>query len=176
MDNFKINSQCGRSLLMKIITHLIAFILGATLLWEALEHSVLLQTLLLQQSIITHQPSFNNFHLQVPSPFQNQIPNLQDLLGDDEDGVGELNFREDDKNIYFDLDVEDSGSTTVDTKVENGYLQVTGTTQKTIQEGNSESSFKSTFQRSVPLPENVDATKMQMIPGPGKVTFKFPKK
>jgi HSP20 family molecular chaperone IbpA len=90
-------------------------------------------------------------------------------------GVGQLSQREDDKFVYFDLEVEDLKSTSIQSKVENGYLTVSGVVEKKNTDENVQHSFKSEFHRTFPLPEGIDTKKMEVISEGHRVTFKFPK-
>jgi len=78
---------------------------------------------------------------------------------------------------------DDLNSISINTKVENGYVTINGTFEKK-NEGNrddekdklsSQYSYKSTFNRAFPLPENVNVDKMQMTPEKNKIILKFPK-
>ncbi len=96
--------------------------------------------------------------------------------------VNDISKREDDGFVYYDIEVEDVNSTSVNAKVENGYITITGTTEKKNDspqdagQGISEQSlYQSTFNRTFPLPEHIDQNKMQMLPEKDKVILKFPK-
>lgn len=90
-------------------------------------------------------------------------------------GVGQLSQREDEHFVYFDLEVEDLKSTSIQSKVENGYLTVSGVVEKKNTDENVQHSFKSEFHRTFPLPEGIDTKKMEVVSEGHKVTFKFPK-
>lgn len=88
--------------------------------------------------------------------------------------VYDISQREDENFIYYDIKVNDLQSTSINTRIENGQITITGT----IQRGGDESSaglFKSTFNRSFPLPPNVDHEKMELLPEADKMVLKFPK-
>lgn len=97
--------------------------------------------------------------------------------------VNDISRREDDDSVYYDIKVEDINSTSINSKVENGYITITGTTEK--KSGSSDkkendgffaqSVYKSTFNRTFPLPEHVDQTNMQMTSEKDKIVLKFPK-
>jgi HSP20 family molecular chaperone IbpA len=96
--------------------------------------------------------------------------------------VNDISKREDDKSVYYDIKVDDLNSTSINTKVENGYITITGTTEKKSSSGDKESNdfsaksvYKSTFNRTFPLPEQVDENKMQMTSEKDKIVLKFPK-
>lgn len=97
--------------------------------------------------------------------------------------IDDISRREDNDFIYYDIKISDLKSTSINTKIENGYITITGTIEKKNgsddekdQSGfSSHSIFKSTFNRTFPLPEHVDQNKMEMIPEKDKVVLKFPK-
>lgn len=97
--------------------------------------------------------------------------------------VNDITKREDVDSIYYDIKFENVNFTSIHTKVENGYITITGTTEKTSgSTGEKEkdgvlaqSFYKSTFNRTFPLPEQVDQDKMQMTLEKDKIVLKFPK-
>lgn len=97
--------------------------------------------------------------------------------------VDDIAKREDDDFVYYDINIHDLNSTSIDTKIENGYITITGTVEKKNGADDkkddvgfsAQSIFKSTFNRTFPLPENVDQNKMEMLPEKDKVVLKFPK-
>lgn len=117
----------------------------------------------------------------MPDPFeqmrrmQNQMQNIQ-FHGA---AISDIAEREDDQYVYYDITVPDLNATSINTKISDGYLTITGTIEKksSDDEENSgmQSVFHSTFNRTVPLPENVDEDKMEMVPEKDKVVLKFPK-
>ncbi|MGZ3722900.1 MAG: Hsp20/alpha crystallin family protein [Bdellovibrionales bacterium] len=66
-------------------------------------------------------------------------------------------------------------STSIETKVENGYLMINGKQDKKKSVGGGESIFESTFHRTFPAPSNVDSSKMQTQTENDKIVLKFPK-
>lgn len=97
--------------------------------------------------------------------------------------VDDIAKREDDDFVYYDIKIHDLNSTSIDTKIENGYITITGTVEKKNGADDKkddvgfspQSIFKSTFNRTFPLPENVDQNKMEILPEKDKVVLKFPK-
>ena len=93
----------------------------------------------------------------------------------------DISEREDDSFVYYDIQVDDVKLNSIKTKVNEGYITITGTAEK---EADSESQddrfstrsiFKSSFNRTFPLPENVDQNKMQLLTEKDKIILKFPK-
>lgn len=96
--------------------------------------------------------------------------------------VQDIEKREDENFVYYDIKVKNVKGTTVNTKVENGYLTITGqieskNTEEDEESGFSNSSvFSSTFSRTFPLPADVDEDAMEMESEKNKIVLKFPKK
>lgn len=95
--------------------------------------------------------------------------------------INDIAKREDDNFVYYDIKVDDINSTSINTKVEQGYVTISGTTEKKSGSDGKDDSysaqsvFKSSFNRTFPLPEDVDQNKMQMVTEKNKVILKFPK-
>ncbi len=96
--------------------------------------------------------------------------------------VQDIEKREDENFVYYDIKVKDVKGTTVNTKVENGYLTITGQIESKNSEQDEESGysnssvFSSTFSRTFPLPANVDEDSMEMESELNKIVIKLPKK
>lgn len=103
--------------------------------------------------------------------FEKQMNNIQGTSSYD------ISEREDSQNVYYDIKVPDINSTSIKTNVENGQLTITGTIEKKNENesASAQSFFKSSFQRSFPLPDNVDQHKMEMTNENDKIVLKFPK-
>jgi HSP20 family molecular chaperone IbpA len=86
--------------------------------------------------------------------------------------------REDNSFVYYDVKV-DSKNTAVKTKIQDGYITVTGTSENSseVNEANrtARSQSNSAFSNTFMLPKNVDANKMEMVYEKDKVILKFPK-
>jgi len=97
--------------------------------------------------------------------------------------IDDITKREDENFVYYDIKVSDLNATSINTKIENGYITITGTIEKKNESKNdkdgvnnmAQSFFKSSFNRTFPLPDHVDQNKMQMIPEKDKIVLKFPK-
>lgn len=91
--------------------------------------------------------------------------------------ANDISKREDYNYVYYDIKIDNVKSISINTKVENGYITITGSTEKKSEStGNSgENIFESSFTRTFPLPENVDANKMQTTTEENKIVLKFPK-
>ncbi|MFN3455365.1 MAG: Hsp20 family protein [Pseudobdellovibrio sp.] len=93
--------------------------------------------------------------------------------------IYDISKREDGDFVYYDVQVDYLNATSINTKIENGYITITGSLEKKSESSENDSStqsvFKSTFNRTFPLPEHVDQNKMQMVPEKDKIILKFPK-
>lgn len=93
--------------------------------------------------------------------------------------INDITKREDNDFVYYDVQVDDVNATSINTKIENGFITITGSLEKKSQSSDNDNSaqsvFKSTFNRTFPLPEHVDQNKMQMTPEKDKIVLKFPK-
>lgn len=87
--------------------------------------------------------------------------------------INDISQREDRDFVYYDIQVDDVQGTSVDTKVEDGYIVISGKQERKSKEGNS--IFESNFKRTFPVPSNVDPAKMQTTLENGKIVLKFPK-
>lgn len=94
--------------------------------------------------------------------------------------INDISQREDDHYIYYDINIGDVKSTSVKTKIQNGFLTVSGVQEKKNNlddKGNQvESYFKTEFSRTIPLPKNLDYKKMEMTSEKNMIELKFPKK
>ncbi len=85
---------------------------------------------------------------------------------------------EDDRFVYYGVAMTGVDGTKIDTMVKDGYLTITGET-KSSKESDGDNRVRamvqSSFRRMFPLPENVDAEKMEMLSEKGKLVLKFPK-
>lgn len=96
--------------------------------------------------------------------------------------VQDIEKSEDENFVFYDIKVKDLKGTAINTKVESGYLTITGqieskNTEQDEDSGFSNSSvFSSTFSRTFPLPADVDEDSMEMESKQNKIVIKFPKK
>lgn len=92
-------------------------------------------------------------------------------------------MKEDSEFVYYEIAIPSLDTTSINTKVENGYVTISGTAEKedgAFKDHDENSAFarsfyKSSFNRTFPLPDQVDANRMQMIPDKDKIILKFPK-
>lgn len=90
--------------------------------------------------------------------------------------VADISQREDNDNVYYDISVDGLGDSKVNTEVKNGYITIKGETKKEKDDDKAKSLMQSSFQRTFPVPNGVDADHMETISEHGKITLRFPKK
>lgn len=172
--------------LRSLFVPLLSAFLGGLLVFLAFKTSPALvyKYLNTEDHFLSHQKSIkeNRRHLFGPL-FDDNFFSGFDVLDTMGSMNEEISQREDDHFVYFDIKVKDLGSTSLNTKIEDGYVTITGTTEKKSTSGSnddpegasSQSFFKSSFNRSFPLPENINQGEMEMIPQGDKIVLKFPK-
>lgn len=93
--------------------------------------------------------------------------------------VSDIKQREDDKHVYYEIQLNGVEGESVRTRVEDGRLTITGEVRKEEgkagEDGSTRSFYSSSFVRSFPLPEGVDAEKMEMTTEKNKIVVKLPK-
>lgn len=157
----------------------VSAVVGGAVVFLALKGSPTLREKL-ENSDTTHPEDLTLFENNgaITHPFETLFP---DHFG--EGSFDNIITREDSEFVYYDIKVNDLNSTSVDTKIENGYITITGTIEKKNSNVDKEhdngisslSIFKSTFNRTFSLPAHVDHNKMEMIPEKDKIILKFPK-
>lgn len=105
-----------------------------------------------------------------PDIFQNSFDNwYKNKFGGG--SIYELKQREDDKFIYYEIELEGLMPQKVDVDIKDGQVFISGNAEARVEDNYLES----TFQRSFPVPPNVDANKLNMQQSEGKIILKFPK-
>lgn len=87
----------------------------------------------------------------------------------------EFNTREDGDFVYYEIESSEGLPKKVDVKVEEGQVTISGEIERQDSSQGSSSKFSSTFVRSFPAPENVDAAKFQIEHQDKKIVIRFPK-
>lgn len=87
----------------------------------------------------------------------------------------DFQMSEDKDFIYYEIDTGEDTPKTVDVEVKEGQVTVKGELEKKEKDSTSSSLYSSTFVRSFPAPENVDAAKFQLEQKDKKIIIKFPK-
>lgn len=89
--------------------------------------------------------------------------------------AGEIQKREDDKFVYYDVAIDGLDKNKLNVKVVDGQITISGRQEKKSEEGNTGTYFSSSFHRSFPLPLGVDGNDVQMEQNKGKLVVKFAK-
>lgn len=83
----------------------------------------------------------------------------------------QINTREDEDNVYMEIDLDSFDKNSLSTRVENGSVVIEGN-QKTEDQGGSISSH---FYQTFPAPAGTDASKVDMSHENNRLILKFPK-
>ncbi len=111
----------------------------------------------------------------------NSFDNLFDSWYGDKFGgsMGEIKSHEDKNSVYYELDIDNINKESLNIKVENNIVKISGKTEILTQKEDGKTKSKSIqsgqFQRSYPVPDNVDASKVIIESKDNKVILKFPK-
>jgi HSP20 family molecular chaperone IbpA len=94
--------------------------------------------------------------------------------------VDDIRQWEDAQFIYYEIELKDLDQSQIQTKVERGHITIEGTTKRQLHSSSgshaeSHGVFQSHFSRTLPLPAEVDADKMESSYQDNKLTLKFPK-
>lgn len=89
--------------------------------------------------------------------------------------VNEISQKEDENFVYY--EIRSPGLKKEDLKIEiaGGIIQISGKVEKKNSDGGSQSYFSSSFNRSFPIPNNVDPQKVEMLQEGEAIILKFPK-
>jgi HSP20 family molecular chaperone IbpA len=87
----------------------------------------------------------------------------------------EISEREDENFIYYDVKINGLNQEKLTVNVGNGYINISGEVEEKNNANNETKYFRSTFNRSFPVPASVDAIKFQMEQEKDKIIIKFPK-
>ncbi|GAX61820.1 small heat shock protein [Candidatus Scalindua japonica] len=92
---------------------------------------------------------------------------------------GDIQIREDEDFVYYDVIIKGLSDQKLDIRVEDGQIKISGTVEKKSGEksknGNSRQFSSSTFRRSFPVPQGVDSTRVKMEHDGDKIIIKLPK-
>lgn len=90
--------------------------------------------------------------------------------------LGEMNQREDADNIYLEINLNGLKPKTMNVEVVDHNIVIQGQLESKNNDGNSSTYFSSSFHRSFPMPEGVDAQKFKMNQENDKIVIQFPKR
>ena len=124
------------------------------------------------QSILKHMEDEDPFGDEGFFSFKG-FPFDQNLLDAQQTGIGNITSREDENHIYYDIPLEGVDPSSVQTKVQNGYLTIQAEVKKEESPG---SFFQSSFQQSFPLSSNVEPGQIRISSEKDKITLQLTKK
>lgn len=87
----------------------------------------------------------------------------------------DFRMREDKDFVYYEIESGNELPKNLDVNVQNGQVTIKGEIEKKSEGSGSASLYSSSFVRSFPAPEGVDAQKFQIEQQDKKVVIKFPK-
>ncbi|ODS33928.1 MAG: Hsp20/alpha crystallin family protein [Candidatus Scalindua rubra] len=92
---------------------------------------------------------------------------------------GDIQTREDEDFVYYDVIIKDLSNKKLDIRVEDGQIKISGTIEKRSDDKgkntNSSQFYSSKFHRSFPVPYGVDGDRVQMEQDGEKIIIKLPK-
>lgn len=89
--------------------------------------------------------------------------------------AGEIKKREDDQYAYYDIAIQGLDEKSLNIKVSQGQIRISGEVEKKSEENGGSSYARSNFFRSFPVPPGVDSDQVKIEKSGEKVTLKFPK-
>lgn len=90
-------------------------------------------------------------------------------------GVGEVKKREDKDYVYYDVAIKGLDKRDFNFKIAEGQISISGQLKKKSEDGDGGTFFSSSFQRSFPVPPDVDAKRVQIEQDQDRLTLKFPR-
>jgi HSP20 family protein len=101
---------------------------------------------------------------------------MQGMSGQGVSGAGDVETREDDEFVYYDIAIPGVDPKNLQVTIENGQLSISGKSEQKSDESGTGVYYSSQFHRTFPVPPNTDSDKVQVDSGKDKITLKFPKK
>jgi HSP20 family molecular chaperone IbpA len=92
-----------------------------------------------------------------------------------EGGAGEVESREDDKFVYYDISIPGVDPNKLQVSIENGQLTVSGRSEQKSDDSSQGAYYSSQFHRTLPVPPNTDPDKVRVENSKDKITLMFPK-
>ncbi|MGZ3774066.1 MAG: Hsp20/alpha crystallin family protein [Pseudobdellovibrionaceae bacterium] len=98
-----------------------------------------------------------------------------DFFGSSRDLVEEIKQRKDDNFLYYEIDLHGQSPKEVKVEVKNGQIFISGQIESKEDKDGSSSYYSSSFQRSFPVPSDVDSDNFKTEQDDKKIIIKFPK-
>lgn len=105
-----------------------------------------------------------------------QLPHQLDTFELHNSDLGEIETREDDQYLYYEIDLKGKTPKEMRVSVENGQMTISGQMESNSQEKSSSLVMSMSFHRSFPIPPDVDADKYSMEQVGEKLVIKLPKR
>ena len=87
----------------------------------------------------------------------------------------DFQVKEDNDFVYYEIRTGDALPKKLEVDVKDGQVTIRGEIEKKDEKSDSASHYSSTFMRSFPAPENVEAEKFHIEQDPQRIVIKFPK-
>ena len=87
----------------------------------------------------------------------------------------DIQQREDNKFVYYTIQLKDINRESLKVNIENGQVNLTANIEKKSNSRNGSNTMVSIFERSFPLPGNIDSDKLEISQEKEKIILKFPK-
>ncbi len=101
---------------------------------------------------------------------------MQGMVNPGGSGAGDVESREDDKFVYYDISIPGVDPKNLQVTIENGQLSISGKSEQKSDDTGNGVYYSSQFHRTFPVPPETDSDKVQVESGKDKITLKFPKK
>lgn len=160
----------------KIVLCLISFLVGGVSVWgfERFQRTKASTHSIVERSIL-RDPFFDDLFKQ--DPFEQFNRMQSQMFNQFEPAIAstEMSQTEDDKYINLNIDLQGLKPKNLNIEVKNGQVSINGELEQNNQSDHSSSYFSSSFHRSFPAPDGVDAANYSVEQKEGKIIVKFPK-
>jgi len=129
------------------------------------------------QILRKQRDAFNNMNpfLKMQKQLGNFNKNSMSLSFGNLDSL-KVKQREDDQNVYLEIDSKDIDQDSLNINIKNGIIQISGQIEKITKTKYGSSSFSSSFNESKQVPAGTDEAKVEITNSNNKIILKFPKK
>lgn len=114
----------------------------------------------------------DDFFGRAHDPFE-QMRQMRSTFGGGD--AGEVKRREDKDFVYYDIGIKGIDKKNFNFKIADGQISISGQAENKSEESGTGTYFSSSFHRSFPVPQDVDAKRVQVEQDKDLVTLKFPR-
>jgi HSP20 family molecular chaperone IbpA len=114
------------------------------------------------------------FHHEAPRTIEDETF-LGDFQWPDDAALENLHQHEDAHFVYMELSTSTLTPDSLETHIENGYVTISGNSEKESEISGTKTMTASQFSRTFPVPEGTDPDQMQVSQDKNKIILKFPK-